>query len=440
MVYFLYTFIVEDICPQFYLLKKRMSIKTKLVFSTTLILFLSGLLMWWIISVQNNKVLTDHINADVTTSIDYTFQLINFHLDQVKNNLDVLAGDPLTISALETGDQSLLDQVSQKMEIINQADDSIEHIGLQSIAGTACILRTGDKGTLPFVGTDFSGRDYCQEIIRTKEDYLSSAFVSSVDKDMVLSLAVPVKNAGGEVIGDIVSSISLSELRGYLLNLRKDSSTDLLDRSGALFLSTETMIERLDEADNPQEKEINEVKKRLANNEREGYFRDADTFYGYKSTGIITVIFEKSSTSLLDLTRILDWTVFLSLSAAIVLTVLVTILVVQSITRRISRLSGIAQKITDGQFDIDLERKDFSGKDETAVLAMALFTMVDKLKDLYESLEQKVKERTEKLEQSEEKMRELLDESERTNRLMVGRELEMIKLKEQLNEIRNKRV
>jgi len=52
--------------------------------------------------------------------------------------------------------------------------------------------------------------------------------------------------------------------------------------------------------------------------------------------------------------------------------------------------------------------------------------------ELLKSLEQKVTERTKVLEESENQVKKSLSESERANKLMVGRELEMIELKKEL--------
>lgn len=62
----------------------------------------------------------------------------------------------------------------------------------------------------------------------------------------------------------------------------------------------------------------------------------------------------------------------------------------------------------------------------------------DELSDLNKNLEQKVQERTKVLEESEVKIEMALKETERINKLMVGRELEMIKLKKEIIDLKNK--
>jgi len=51
----------------------------------------------------------------------------------------------------------------------------------------------------------------------------------------------------------------------------------------------------------------------------------------------------------------------------------------------------------------------------------------------------KVKKRTEKLKQSETKLEKTLADSERVNKFMVGRELKMLELKQEINELKSKK-
>jgi nitrate/nitrite-specific signal transduction histidine kinase len=133
--------------------------------------------------------------------------------------------------------------------------------------------------------------------------------------------------------------------------------------------------------------------------------------------------------------RTVNLLIFASLLLALLLTLLVVYFFVGKVTQRISRLSHITQEIAGGKFSIELDKKDLTAKDETAILARSFNVMALKLKDLYDNLDNKVKERTQKLEQSEAETKKALDEAQRLNNLMVGRELEMVKLKEELKKV-----
>lgn len=95
-----------------------------------------------------------------------------------------------------------------------------------------------------------------------------------------------------------------------------------------------------------------------------------------------------------------------------------------------------------GQFENTIEEKDLNVKDDVGTLAKSFSNMAVKLGNAYRNLEEKVKERTaeveeknKKLEASETELKKALDMSEQANKLMVGRELEMVKPKGRIKEL-----
>ena len=109
---------------------------------------------------------------------------------------------------------------------------------------------------------------------------------------------------------------------------------------------------------------------------------------------------------------------------------------VSIIIKPLKELKAFSQKISSGDFS---ERIKINTSDELNDLAKSFNDMTDKLSGLYDKLEQKVKERTEKLEKSEVELKHALLEEERVNKIMVGRELEMIKFKKEIAELKNKK-
>ena len=109
---------------------------------------------------------------------------------------------------------------------------------------------------------------------------------------------------------------------------------------------------------------------------------------------------------------------------------------VSIIIRPLKELKVFSEKISSGDFSEKIEIKT---DDELSDLAKSFNNMAEKLGDLYNNLENKVKERTEALEKSEVESKKTLVESERANKLMVGRELEMVKLKKEIDELKAKK-
>ncbi|MFA6476299.1 MAG: HAMP domain-containing protein [Candidatus Paceibacterota bacterium] len=412
-----------------------MSIKFKLIFIIVAVLAFVGLLSGAFIYWQNTKILTKHLNSDIKETINQTTQLVNFYINRAESNITNLATDPLILEALETKDPAKFDQVSAKLTTIKNSLDTVENLALMEINNASCTPRAANLAAAAVLGRDFSDRDYCQGILKTKSTYLSSAFVSAVNNLPVLGIAIPIKNDKGLMLGFVYGSLNLNELRGYLWDLQVDSKVELLDRYGVMFLNTEEKIEKLGELMETEKLELRRIQDGLTKGPKEGVFQDEDNFVGYKAVGPITVIYEKSASKLLSMVRTVNLLIFASLLLALLLTLLVVYFFVGKVTQRISRLSHITQEIAGGKFSIELDKKDLTAKDETAILARSFNVMALKLKDLYDNLDNKVKERTQKLEQSEAETKKALDEAQRLNNLMVGRELEMVKLKEELKKV-----
>lgn len=402
-----------------------MSIRTKLILLITVILCLVGFGMGSFIYWQNNKVLTEHINTDIENNINYTSQLINFYIGRVNTNLTSLASDPLVLKALETKDPAVFSQVSDKLNVIKETVGLMENLSLMEISGSSCIARSANKSGMSALGRDFSERDYCKGIIKNNSTYLSSAYISTITGNPVLGLVVPVRNNQGKMLGFVYGSIGLSELRGYLWDLQVNSKVELLDRYGVMFLNTEEKIQKLGELSESEKTELSEIKSSIDSKKMEGHFRDEDNFVGFKSDGLITIIYEKSVANLLILTQTLNFTVLISLLLIIILTIIAIFFFVRPITNRISRLSKITRDIASGNLNIKINEKDLKAKDETAVLARSFNDMAKKLAIASTNTEKKIKERTADL--------------EKLNRFMTGREIKMIELKKQIQELKEKK-
>ncbi|MEI6304618.1 MAG: cache domain-containing protein [Candidatus Taylorbacteria bacterium] len=406
-----------------------MSIKLKLSLVIISVLTIVGSMMWGILYWQNNRVLNDHMAADIKNAVSYNSQLVNAYMDRIQSSVTSLASDPSIVDALVSRDKRKLEQASLKFTTIVESENSVEDIALFEVRGSGCIVIATSKVAQSIVGQNFSERDYCKGVLKIKETYVSSAFVGVVTKHPNISVVVPVENSNGEMIGFVMGVVKFDELRGYLWDLQNDSKVEIMDRNGVMFLDTTSKIETLGNLSTVEDAELMEIEQSISNGVHEWYFRDDDNFIGYKFNGSMTIIYEQSATSLMGLSHSLNYTILASLLVLIILSFLVIFIFLDSITNRISRLSKISSDIANGQFNIELNEKDMKAKDETAILAMTFVDMAKKLKDLYDNLDNKVKERTSELEKTGADLKKALDESSRLNKVMVGREIEMAKLK-----------
>ncbi|MBI5456879.1 HAMP domain-containing protein [Candidatus Kaiserbacteria bacterium] len=114
-------------------------------------------------------------------------------------------------------------------------------------------------------------------------------------------------------------------------------------------------------------------------------------------------------------------------SLLVVFIAFLSVVVSQEILRPIQQLSGAARRAASGDLSKFLMVRSH---DELGILASTFNTMLAKLKSSHDDLEKRVQERTKEA-------HDKLLEVERLNKVMVGRELQMVELKKKLAEMEN---
>ena len=133
-----------------------------------------------------------------------------------------------------------------------------------------------------------------------------------------------------------------------------------------------------------------------------------------------------------------SWITKLSLfsgAAVFIIGFFLSYLLSRSITRSITKLRDAARKISEGKLNTKIEIKS---KDEIGQLASVFNEMAAKLKESYSDLEQKVFGRTKELEATKKVLEENLKDLKQMNNLMIGRELKMVELKKEIEELKKK--
>ena len=114
----------------------------------------------------------------------------------------------------------------------------------------------------------------------------------------------------------------------------------------------------------------------------------------------------------------------------------------QLVARRLARISRHFQDALESAEGSVVQPIDYVSADEIGTLTASFNTMAERYKDIYESLEQRVAGRTHDLKKANDNLattntevHERMKELERFNRLSVRRELRMIELKQEVNEM-----
>lgn len=95
-------------------------------------------------------------------------------------------------------------------------------------------------------------------------------------------------------------------------------------------------------------------------------------------------------------------------------------------------LSELALKITGGDFDVQIPEEFIESNDETGILSLSFRNMLAKLR----SQIQELNDSNVKLGQAQNSIQQKNVDLERVNKLMVGRELKMIELKKEVEDLR----
>jgi nitrate/nitrite-specific signal transduction histidine kinase len=115
------------------------------------------------------------------------------------------------------------------------------------------------------------------------------------------------------------------------------------------------------------------------------------------------------------------------------LIVAITVPYTTTLIRPIVELTQVAEKVREGDFNI---RTEVKSKDEIGTLAEVFNQMAVKLSGYYAELKKTVEERTSELEKSNKTLGQKVEELEQMNKLMVGRELKMVELKEEIEKLK----
>lgn len=112
--------------------------------------------------------------------------------------------------------------------------------------------------------------------------------------------------------------------------------------------------------------------------------------------------------------------------------IIISIFLSRYLTAPIDKLRNAVEGMEKGSFLIKIDKELEESGDEIGKLALSFRKMSENLKGLYESVEVKIIERTKELEDAKKVLAGKFDDTEKMNRLMVGRELKMIELKEKI--------
>lgn len=123
---------------------------------------------------------------------------------------------------------------------------------------------------------------------------------------------------------------------------------------------------------------------------------------------------------------------------SIVIFVAVAFVLAKYMTKSIDSLHAATIRIENGDFNVRIDPSLKETGDEMGELASAFDSMLKEVSGYYNKLENEVEKRTSDLEEAREKEREKVEELKTINEMMIGRELRMVELKNEVEKLKNK--
>lgn len=383
-------------------------------------------------------------------------------LDVERENLLVLAkNSTLEIVRVLTDTKSVAETIVRQPEIKKYFDEpSVQDVDVLKLlyrydindrfSSIYVISRSGETliSTDPsFVGQNYSFREYFRNALAGNETVEVAVGVTS--NELGYYIAVPVRNNNGDISGVLVLKLK-AEIINSLVNVSGLSNSGhvmLVDDHGIVTYSdkSERTYKSLGSLDPLERKEIEKLKKypnrniialdygfvleKIREKKKAGVLDIYDKIdsnqeiLAYSQVGDYPfyLIFEEEnknfSLSAFRISFILGLFVFISA----ILAAIIIVITARRFLRPMNKILKFLRDISSGNVG---KKIDIKTGDELEELSDVFNEMSDKIKEAKENIEKKVEQRTKEL--------------EKFNNLMVGRELRMIELKEEINDLKKK--
>lgn len=411
------------------------------------------------------------------------FVYIYTHSILVKNKeieiLNIVTEQSHESIAIFKNDMSIVKEIEARIEVVtNEYLLNHSQINKDKFLSIASELIKSDKNYLSvyfldkngvvLISTDprFEGQDYSFDDDYVKRMMGKSIIDIGIDKisnQFAYYFSAPVLGNNGDIVGVLVLRVDPSEVNDSIIasEASKDNVVMLVDEFGVVLYSPEAdrLFKSLGVLTDEEKSKLQE------NNRFNGqeiiplqYDSVQQDIRGYKGPTFES-IYDKvdGDTETLSLIKLTDLSFYLvteirleSVNNEVLTTVftitLITLIILiiislfifyflEKFLKPLDKFKLFFANISKGDFSQEIK---IETKDEFSDLAASVDKMSKDLSGLYKNLDEKVKEKTEKLEQSETVIKEALEKAERLNKLMVGRELEMVGLKKELDTLKNK--
>lgn len=349
-----------------------------------LILVLSGIgvLLGMQISGTVEQMMTDNLTSQAQAGA----QQVNAFLKQYYGVVDTLIGSP-TVSSLATdqtktsldGSEYFSGMLNELKEIQQRNQGTVLGVWFADIGSQELVY--SDNSRFTSEDMDFSTREWYIRSQQEQKPIITGAYVDVATQKLVISIAGPIMS-NNQMVGVVGIDVSLDELSTSLNSVKigETGYITLIDSSNMIIYHPDSSVvgSTIEEA-----QYSSNMKDALLSRSRVNgmaYTRQNTSYYGstatlddigYQVLGILPSLEYKS-----HITSTVRMIIIGFVSCAILLTIIVILLAI-SIIRPLKRLSQVADRLADGELDVDYHVK---GHDEVARLGQSTLRIVERLK------------------------------------------------------------
>ena len=422
----------------------RFSIRRKLAAVFLLLVIITGLATIGITSFFSREMIEQQIHSHLDTSAQSKAYHVETFLNNEKNRVLQLAEsvviERLLISNKTDEDyKDIFDDVIARLKNSTNIVKEIYEIIVIDINGVIASSNIEEK-----IGLNIS-EDLCFTN-GAKGVYIRDAYLCRFDDQPSLAISAPIlENVDNAVVGVIVIRIKLDSLNKIMTDrtgLGDTGETYIVNKDGYMITPSRTINDTF------LTQEINSINFRNCmsahehpdahgiehighepiaafNNYRDTKVLGAHAYILEMQWALLAEIYE--SEALAPIYNIQN-TIILAFIIIIIIAVIISFIISKAITIPIINLKNTAKIIGGGKLDDEIEIKS---NDEMGDLANAFIDMAKNLKKQQENLERVVAERTKELQKK-------IEELEKYKKVTVGRELKMVEMKKQMEELKQK--
>ncbi|TCU75507.1 methyl-accepting chemotaxis sensory transducer with Cache sensor [Tissierella praeacuta] len=358
---------------------KLKSIKTKLTLSYGVLLFVVCIGLGLISYKTASKVLAKSINESLYQMAKEDAKVVTEGMRVQFNALEALAESHWIKS-----DELTLDE---KLDLLNIEVKRSGHIDM-NIADI-----NGNSRNTNGISSNILDRDYYIEALSGKV-VVSDPIVSKTDNKVVICYAVPIKdgstikgvliaNRDGNVLSDFTSDMQYGE-NGAVFMINKQGTT-IANKDRSLVMEMDNIIE--DAKDDPELQSFAEMEKRMIEEEDgvgEYIYKGVAKYMGFapvEGTNWLLAITAPKSEVMSEVNGLAVSMLIISI-IYILIGLVITFFIAGSISNPIKEASDYLNVVATGNFTGAVPIKLMEMKDETGILANAIDTMQQSVKDI----------------------------------------------------------